>query len=93
MSTFSCDLGREEEDGAGWDGLAPTKAELRREAEHEALERDAKRWRFLAEHWNSLMVGEPLHRWIAAQALRLGGVSAALDYAMNYHHSGERHIA
>jgi hypothetical protein len=93
MSTFSGDLGREEEDGAGWGGIAPTKAELRREAAHEALERDAKRWRFLAEHWHSLMGGIPLHRWLDEQALRRGGVAVALDYAMNYHYSGERHIA
>jgi hypothetical protein len=27
MSTFSGNIGREEEDGAGWEGLEPTKAE------------------------------------------------------------------
>lgn len=53
---------------------------------------DAKRWRFMAEHWNSLMGGIPLHRWLDEQALRHGGLTAALDYAINYHESGERHI-
>jgi hypothetical protein len=54
---------------------------------------DADRWRFLKEHWQSLMGGTPLHRWIEEQALRRGGIEIALDYAMNYHYSGERHIA
>jgi hypothetical protein len=71
-----------------------TNAELRREAALEAdLDLDAKRWRFFVEHWNSTMGGVSLHRWIAEQTLRLGGPSAALDYAMNYHTNGERHIA
>jgi hypothetical protein len=81
VSTFSSDIGPEEEDGAGWSGLAPTRAELRAEARQFAEQRDAKRWRFLAEHWHSLMMGVPLHKWIADNALRLGGVGAALDYA------------
>ena len=55
--------------------------------------KDAARWRFLAEHWKSLIGGIPLHRWIDEQSLRRGGVVAALDYAMNHHANGERHIA
>lgn len=46
MSTFSNDIA-EEEDGAGWGGLVPTKAEQRAEARREALERDAARYRWL----------------------------------------------
>lgn len=93
MSTFSSNIGPEEEDGAGWSELAPTKAERREEARLAAEARDAKRWRFLAEHWHSLMTGVPLHKWLDDNALRLGGLAAALDYAMNYHYSSERHIA
>lgn len=48
------------------------------------LRKDAERWRFLAEHWKSLIGGIPLHRWIEEQALRKGGVAAALDYAIYY---------
>ena len=54
---------------------------------------DADRWVFAAEHWCSLIGGIPLHRWLDAQKLRRGGLTAALDYAMNYHQNGERHIA
>lgn len=93
MSTFSGDIGHEEEDGAGWGGLAPTKAELREEARQEAQAKDAARWRFLAQHWNSTMAGLPLHQWIDEQAIRHGGVAAALDYAIHFHHNSERHIA
>jgi hypothetical protein len=57
------------------------------------VQRDAKRWRFLAEHWKSLMGGIPLHRWVEEQSLRKGGVAAALDCAIDYHENGERHIA
>ena len=53
---------------------------------------DAKRWRFLAQHWHSLMNGTPLHQWLTENALRHGSVTAALDYAMNYHYTSERHI-
>ncbi len=63
------------------------------EMEFLELKHDAGRWLFLAEHWHSLMGGVPLHRWLDERALRRGGVTAALDYAMNYHYSGERHIA
>lgn len=47
MSTFSSDIGPEEEDGAGWGGLAPTKAERQEEARQAELERDAARGRAL----------------------------------------------
>jgi hypothetical protein len=63
------------------------------QSEQKALRKDAERWRFLTEHWHSLMASTPLHRWIEEQALRRGGVTAALDYAMEYHANGERHIA
>lgn len=49
MSTFSGGYGPEEEDGAGWDALAPTKAELRAEARQAALEKDAARYRWLRD--------------------------------------------
>lgn len=58
-----------------------------------AMECEAKRWRFLVGHWYSLMDGIPLHRWLDEQALRHGGIGAALDYAISYHESAERHIA
>ena len=61
--------------------------------ELEALRKDADRWAFAAEHWCSLIGGIPLHRWLDEQKLRRGGLTAALDYAMNYHQNGERHIA
>ena len=38
MSTFSSDIGPEEEDGAGWDGLVPT-AEERRDEKREAQDK------------------------------------------------------
>lgn len=53
---------------------------------------DAERWRFLARHWDSQMQCKPLHEWLATSALRHGSVTAALDYAMNYHYNSERHI-
>ena len=52
MSTFSTDIGGEEEDGAGWNGLAPTKAELRAEREQAALERDAARYRWIRANYD-----------------------------------------
>jgi hypothetical protein len=57
-----------------------------------ALQAEGKRWRFLSEHWHSLMGGIPLHRWLDEQSLRLGGLTAALDHAIEHHESGERHI-
>lgn len=57
------------------------------------LHADARRYRFLVEHWHSLLAGLPLHMWVAENALRRGGVTAALDYAMDYHNNSERHIA
>ena len=59
----------------------------------EALRQDAARWAFAAEHWGSVIHGLPLHRWLDDQKLRRGSLTAALDYAMDYHQSGERHIA
>ena len=41
MSAFSGGYGPEEEDGAGWEALAPSKAELQAEARQAALERAA----------------------------------------------------
>lgn len=43
MSTFSSNIGPEEEDGAGWEGLAPTKAEREEEKRWER-ERKAKNY-------------------------------------------------
>lgn len=63
------------------------------EIQQRADARDAKRLRFLAEHWRSLMDGVQLHLWIDQQALHRGGVVSALDYAMDYHYKTERHIA
>lgn len=54
---------------------------------------DAKRWRFLAEDWNSTIGGLPLHEWLAENAPHRGSLAAALDWAINYHESAERHIA
>lgn len=34
MSTFSGDIGPEEEDGGGWGGLVPTRAEREEERRH-----------------------------------------------------------
>ena len=62
-------------------------------AELEALRKDAARWIFLQRHWFSIMQGQPLHIWIGNRESRPGGITAALDYAMNYHQSSERHIA
>ena len=56
------------------------------------LDADSDRFRFLKTHWRSLMEGIPLHRWIDEEALRRGGIGGALDYAMTFHHSSERHI-
>jgi len=57
------------------------------------LRDEAKRGRFLAEHWRSTIGGIQLHDWIDKNALRLGGITAAVDWAINYHESAERHIA
>lgn len=54
---------------------------------------DAARWQFLREHFHSLLGGIPLHQWLPEQLLRRGGLNAAIDWAMNYHANGERHIA
>lgn len=54
MSTFSGDIGPEEEDGGGWEGLVPTREERERERHMhdakrleelciEAMERESKR--------------------------------------------------
>lgn len=43
MSTFSSNIGPEEEDGAGWGGLLPTKAEREEERRFER-ERQAKNY-------------------------------------------------
>jgi len=50
MSTFSGDIGPEEEDGAGWGGLVASKAEQRAEARQAALEKDAQRYRWLRQN-------------------------------------------
>lgn len=52
MSTFSSNIGPEEEDGAGWGGLVASKAERREEEKQAALERDARRYRFLRAVYN-----------------------------------------
>lgn len=58
----------------------------------ESLEADAKRWRFLQEHWRSTIGGLQLHEWIDENALHRGSLRAALDWAINYHEDSERHI-
>lgn len=55
MSTFSGDIGREEEDGAGWGGLVPTKAERKAEERQAALEREAARGRALVAAVNKAL--------------------------------------
>lgn len=55
MSTFSGNIGPEEEDGAGWGGLVPTKAERAQEA----LEFEARRGRALVAAVNKAL-GEAL---------------------------------
>lgn len=48
MSTFSSDIGPEEEDGAGWDGLVPTAKECRaekREAQDKIDRETGAAWR------------------------------------------------
>lgn len=55
MSTFSSNIGPEEEDGAGWGGLVPTKAERAQEA----LEFEARRGRALVAAVNKAL-GEAL---------------------------------
>lgn len=60
---------------------------------HELLGQHAARWTFLVKHWHDTMQGKPLHVWLADNALRLGGVQAALDHAKDYHENSERHIA
>ena len=61
--------------------------------ELETLRKDAARWIFLQRHWRSLIQGVPLYHWLGDHERRQGGMTAALDYAMNYHQSSERHIA
>jgi len=67
----------ERDDDGEWvllDDLAPIA--------DEALRKDAERWRDLEANWNASIGGQTLHMWIATNSLRLGGVAAALDYAM-----------
>ena len=52
MSTFSSNIGPDEEDGAGWGGLVASKAERLAEGKQAALERDARRYRFLRAVYN-----------------------------------------
>lgn len=51
VSTFSSNIGPEEEDGAGWGGLVPTKAERAQEA----LELEARRGRALVAAVNKAL--------------------------------------
>ena len=55
MSTFSSNIGPEEEDGAGWSGLVASKTELREEASRRKLEQDAERYRWLRK--NTIVLG------------------------------------
>lgn len=41
-----------------------------------------ERFAFLTTHWNSIIDGMPLHRWIGVNCLRLGGTDIAVDAAM-----------
>ena len=45
MSTFSSNIGREEEDGAGWGGLVPTKAEREEDKRRAQVAKDQKNLR------------------------------------------------
>lgn len=74
MSTFSSNIGPEEEDGAGWGGLVASKAEQRAEARQAAIERDAVRFRWLQEH----TVATGLSRWMGSTQT----LDAAVDAAM-----------
>lgn len=65
MSTFSSNIGPEEEDGAGWEGLAPTKAEREEERRWER-ERQAKNYattlaiNIHAKHYSEVTQWKPL---------------------------------
>jgi len=56
-------------------------------------DQDAKRWRFLAQHWLDTMEGLPLHEWLARSLLRFGSIERALDHVIDFHENCERHIA
>ena len=45
MSRFTGDIGREEEDGLGWDGLVESGREKRERETYDGLVRDAMLWR------------------------------------------------
>lgn len=49
-------------------------------AASELERRDAERGRFLIANWRHSFEGEPLPMWIGSNAIRLGGVDAAIDY-------------
>ena len=55
MSTFSGNIGREEEDGAGWGGLVPTKAEREKDKRHAQVAKDQENLhgfvREIMENW------------------------------------------
>lgn len=47
-------------------------------------DRDAERWRFLEKNWHSCVGNRRLPEWISANTLRMGGVTATVDAAMEY---------
>ena len=59
MSTFSGNIGREEEDGAGWGGLVPTKAERERDKRDAQVAKEQKNLRgFVREIMENWPLGD-----------------------------------
>jgi len=78
MSTFSGDIGRDEEDGGGWGGLVPDKGErecLAASGHAEPASRDHEtEMRLAREKWwsNLSRQGDPLHLTNLFKAFRAG---------------------
>lgn len=87
----------EEEDGGGWGGLVPTKAERREEArdaelvrlraENAAMKREAHTWSKAAEHY-----AKPLEPLDPLDVEELWDVANADPYADEVHHEFARLI-
>lgn len=51
-------------------------------ADSDAVIADAERYRWLIAHWYDHHEGARVHRWIADNSLRCGGIESAIDHLM-----------
>ncbi len=60
----------------------PADATLVHNSYWQDVKADADKMRFLEENWSSEIEGLPLYEFLDKNALRIGGIGAALEYAM-----------